>query len=475
MFNGLDTSLAPSSATSIRPWSDIPSLPSLPVVGSLPWLVHREGFMARVLEIAEQHRDVGAFRLIMPAGRQPVFVGNVELATDLIDETRFEKVLEGPLVHIRDFAGDGLFTAYSDEPNWHKAHHILSPGFSTTSLERYYPAMTSSLAALLNFWRRKSGPVDVVTDMTKLTLDTISLAGFDYRFDSFDRPELHPFLQSLARALQESIDILMRPQFLNPFFQRRRARYREDIAAMFKLVDDVIGERKKKDPETWPRDFLSLMLAEVDPKSGERLSDENIRFQILTFLIAGHETTSGLLAFTFHQLARSPKLFAQIRSEVQNVVPTGMPTMKQVMGLDLTRRTLSEALRLWPTVPVVTRAAKEDTTFGKFRAPKGQPIGLLVHAVQRDPAIWKDPDRFDPDRFLPDAVKGRPAAAYKPFGIGRRSCTGKHFALIEASLCLAMVVRDFDFEDPGPLVLAPTVSPKPKGFLLKLRPRSNQT
>ena len=456
----------------LRPLSDIPTLRKLPIVASLPWLLHKEGLMARMLELAETYRPVGAFRVPMPDGRAPIFVGNADLAADLVDETRFEKVLDGPLKHIRDFAGDGLFTAHSDEANWHRAHRILSPGFSTTSLERYYPAMTSSLEALVAHWRRSSAPVDVVLDMTKLTLDTISLAGFDYRFDSFAQPELHPFLKSLARALQESIDILRRPALLAPLFRARRARYQSDIEAMFGLVDRVIQERKGKPRESWPRDFLSLMLEEADPKSGEKLSDENIRYQILTFLIAGHETTAGLLSFTFHELARNPNLFAKLRAEVDRVAGTGMPTMKEVLELDLVRRTLSEGLRLWPTVPAVTRAAKEDTVLGgKYEVRKGQSFGLLVNAVHRDPAVWKDPARFDADRFLPEAVKGRPAAAYKPFGVGKRSCTGKHFALVEATLCLAVVVRDFDFDDPGPLVLAPTVSPKPKDFQLRLRPR----
>ncbi len=214
------------------------------------------------------------------------------------------------------------------------------------------------------------------------------------------------------------------------------------------------------------------MLTSADPKTGEKLDDENIRYQILTFLIAGHETTAGLLAFTLHELARNRELRARVRLEVDRVVGEGMPTMKQVLELDLVRRCQSEGLRLWPTFPAVTRAAREDTVIGgRFEVPKGQRITLLLNALHRDPAAWPDPTRFDPDRFLPEAVKGRPPASYKPFGIGKRSCTGKHFALVEATLCLAVLIRDFDFDDPGPLVLSPTVSPKPKNFLLKVRPR----
>lgn len=455
-----------------RPLRDLPTLPSVPLLASLPWLYHREGFVPRLLEIAEQHRGVGVFRVFMPDGRMPIFVGDAALAEDLVDEAVFEKKLDGPLVHIRELTGDGLFTAHGDEPNWHLANRILSPGFSTSSLERYYPAMTSSLGALLAHWRKAPGPVDVLLDMTKLTLDTISLAGFNYAFDSFSTPVLHPFLQSLARALQESIDVLRRPRALAPLFRSTRRRHRADIEAMFSLVDRVIEERHHKPEVAWPQDFLSLMLQNADPKTGEKLSDENIRFQILTFLIAGHETTGSLLAFTFHALARDRALFSQIRKEVDDTLGDGEPTMKQVLSLDLVRRTLSEALRLWPTVPIITRAAKADTVLAKrWIVPKGQIFGLLLNAIQRDPAVWSDPLRFDPDRFLPAAVKARPTWAYRPFGIGRRSCTGKHFALVEASLCVAEVVRRFDFDDPGPLTLLPTLVPKPKAFRLTLRPR----
>jgi cytochrome P450 / NADPH-cytochrome P450 reductase len=457
------------------PLAQLPILPSLPLIASLPWLLHPEGFIPRLIEVAEENRAAGAFRVPMPDGRTPIFVGNADLAEDLVDEARFEKVLDGPLLHIRDFAGDGLFTAHADEPVWHVANRVISPGFSSPSIERYFPAMTSSLEALLTSWRETTRPVDVLADMTKLTLDTISLAGFGYAFDSFSRPELHPFLQSLARALQESVDALRRPVALRPLFRRARAQKAADIAAMFTLVDDVIRERHRKPRDTWPHDFLSLMLENADPKTGARLSDENIRYQILTFLIAGHETTASLLAFTFHALARDRGLFLRLRKEVDDVVGPGTPTMKQVMALDLVRRTLSEALRLWPTVPIVTRAAKADTTLGgRWAAPKGQMFGLLLRSVHTDPTIWADPLRFDPDRFLPDAVKARPSWTYKPFGIGRRSCTGKHFALVEAALCLARIVREFDFDDPGPLTLSPTLVPKPKAFRLRLRHRNRQ-
>jgi cytochrome P450 len=463
---------ARTTTAHLDPIEALPLLPSLPLIQSLPWLLHPKGFMARMHQHAERRGPERTVRVRMPDGGQPIFVGSAALATDVCDESDYEKVLDGPLLSIREFTGDGLFTAHGDEPNWQRAHRLLSPGFSSSSLERSYPAMQSSLDTLVEHWRRASEPVDVVADMTRLTLDTISLAGFDYHFNSLATRDLHPFLAALARAFRETEDVLYRPPFLSFLFRGKRAQFAADIRTMFELVDAVIVERKKKPVAEWPRDFLSLMLTEVDPKSGERLSDENIRYQILTFLLAGHETTSGLLAFTLHELARNPALLARLRAEVTGAIGDRAPTMKEVLGLDLVHRTLSEALRLWPTVPGLTRAARHDTVLaGRYRVPKGQIFVLLLNAIHRDPAVWPDPDRFDPDRFLPEAQKGRPAGAYKPFGVGKRSCTGRHFALIESALCIATLVRAFDFGDPGPLAVAPTLSPKPQHFRLELRPR----
>lgn len=462
--------MADGTPAALRPLTDLPSLPNLPLVGALPWLLHPEGFNARLLQHVERRVETRSVRVPRPDGRTPIFVGSARMAEDLVDEARFEKVLDGPFLHIRDFAGDGLFTAHSHEESWHRANRILAPGFSSASMERYYPAMTATLLDLVAHWRAARAPVDVVADMTKLTLDTIARAGFDYDFASFSKPDLDPFLQALARCLKETIDVIQRPLFLTSLFRARRARYRADIASMFRLVDEVIRERQRQPEERWPRDFLSLMLSAKDPKSGERLTDENIRYQILTFLIAGHETTAGLLSFSLHALARDRDLLRRVREEVNaHVRPGALPTLKEVLALDLVKRVLSEALRLWPTVPIVIRAAKEDTHVGDYFAPSGQAFGLFLTAVHRDPAVWPEPMRFDPDRFLPDAVRSRPAAAYKPFGIGKRACTGRHFAMIEATLCLAVLARDFDFDDPGPLRLAPTISPKPGAFRLRLR------
>jgi cytochrome P450/NADPH-cytochrome P450 reductase len=240
---------------------------------------------------------------------------------------------------------------------------------------------------------------------------------------------------------------------------------------MAELVDGVIAARRAEPPSRWPQDFLSLMLSETDPRTGARIDDQNIRYQVLTFLVAGHETTAGLLSFTLHQLACNPPLLARVRDEVDAVLGDREPTRVELLKLSLVMRTLSESLRLWPTVPVLTVAPSADEVVGGFSMPAGRPLNVLLAAVHRDPAVWTEPDHFDPDRFLPEQSRARPSWAYKPFGNGKRSCTGRMFALLEATMAVALIVREFDFTANGPLLIAPTTSPKPHGLRLSLTPR----
>jgi cytochrome P450 / NADPH-cytochrome P450 reductase len=453
-------------------YEKIPGPPSLPLIGSAPWILHREGPLQGFLALAEKYRAEGIFGIVTPSGLSQIFVCNAALAQHLFDEENFQKAIQGPLVRVRDFGGDGLFTADTNDESWGRAHRILSPGFTAESMERYFPSMRQITEELLINWRASSEPVDVVKDMTRLTLDTISLCGFGKDFQSFHSPTLHPFLRSIGRVLQEATDELGRPAALSFLFSGKRERFSADVALMFSGVDEVIAARKKLPSAEWPKDFLSLMLSEKDPKTGELLSDENIRYQVITFLIAGHETTAGLLSFMLHQLAFNAPLQQRVFEEVIQAFGDGEPTRAGVLRLSLVMRCFSEALRLWPTVPVLSFASSQDALIGEWEFPKGIPLNVLVSALHRDPAAWKDPTRFDPDRFLPEEVRSRPAASYKPFGNGRRSCTGRIFALLEAALALAMIVREFTFSTDNKLRIAPTLSPKPAGLRLLLQRRA---
>ena len=408
-------------------------------------------------------------------GFEIVFVGGVDLVTELNDETKFGKHVGMGIENLRALAGDGLFTAHTHEPNWRLAHDILQPAFSAEAMRRYHPVMLDVARELVARWDAASGPVDVAADMTRLTLETIGLAGFGYRFGSFERSEPHPFVTAMIRALRYAQLQNVKLPFVRRAFAGTAEQNQADIATMTNLVDEVIEERRRSGEES--RDLLGLMLSEGHPMTGERLDPVNIRNQAITFVVAGHETTSGALSFALYYLTRHPELLAKARAEVDAVWGDREPAFGDVAKLRYVRRCLDEAMRLWPTAPGYSREAHEDVVLGgKYRMREGDWVIVPLPLVHRDPAVWPDPERFDPDRFEPAAVKKRPAQAYKPFGTGERACIGRQFALHEAVLALGMVLQRYDFEvDPSyELKIVESLTLKPSGFTLRPRVRTRE-
>jgi cytochrome P450/NADPH-cytochrome P450 reductase len=271
----------------------IPQPPKTFLLGNLLAL----GTRTPVQDMVKLAREYGPIYWLDMMGKPVVIVSGLELVDELCEETRFDKSVRGALRRLRSFAGDGLFTAYTQEPNWSKAHNILLPNFSQRAMQGYHPMMLDIAEQLMLKWGRLNADdeIDVTRDMTSLTLDTIGLCGFDYRFNSFYRESNHPFVDAMIGTLGASMEVRGLP--LESLMHKDRERkVRADVRYMNELVDRIIKERRQSgdDIATKP-DLLSYMLSGVDRKTGERLDDLNIRYQILTFLIAGHETTSGLL------------------------------------------------------------------------------------------------------------------------------------------------------------------------------------
>ncbi|MGE6632199.1 bifunctional cytochrome P450/NADPH--P450 reductase [Bacillus sp. NPDC077027] len=409
-------------------------------------------------------------------GQTSIFVSNHELVKEVCDESRFDKYIGISLNKVRAFAGDGLFTSWTDEPNWKKAHQILMPAFSQKAMKGYHNMMLDIAMQLIQKWQRLNHDeeIEVAEDMTKLTLDTIGLCGFDFRFNSFYKENQHPFVESMVNGLSEAMNQSSRLPIADKMMVKSKREFQQNVDFMKDLVDDIIQERKKKDEIG--EDLLSLMLHAKDPETGERLSDENIRYQIITFLIAGHETTSGLLSFAIYFLLKHPDKLKKAVAEADEVLKGELPTFKQVQKLTYIRMILNEALRLWPTAPVISVYAKEDTVIGgKYPIAKNQSVTVLIPKLHRDQAVWgEDAEEFKPDRFMhPENI---PNHAYKPFGNGQRACIGMQFALHEATIVLAMVLHHFELIDHTSyeLNIKESLTIKPDDFKIKVRPRKQQ-
>ena len=406
-----------------------------------------------------------------------VLVSGADLVTELNDEKRFGKHVGLGLERLRALGGDGLFTAHTSEPNWRLAHDILLPAFRAEAMRGYHPIMLDVARELVASWDATTGPVDVAADMTRLTLETIGRAGFGYRFGSFERAEPHPFVTAMIRALRYAQLQNVRLPLVRRILGGSKKQNAADIALMTNLVDEVIETRRTGGEPS--RDLLGLMLSEGHPATGEKLDPVNIRNQAITFVVAGHETTSGALSFALYYLTRHPELLARAQAEVDEVWGGREPEFGAVAKLRYVRRVLDEAMRLWPTAPGYSREAREDVVLGgRYRMRTGDWVVVPLPLLHRDPSAWgPDAESFDPDRFEPSAVRKRPAHAYKPFGTGERACIGRQFALHEAVLALGMVLQRYDLQadQDYQLEIAESLTLKPAGFLLTPRIRALAT
>src|ERR1700757_2982568 len=458
----------------------IPHPPTKPVVGNMLSLDPS----APIQNLTRLTKELGPIFWLDMMGAPIVVVSGHDLVDELSDEKRFDKVVRGALRRVRAVGGDGLFTADTNEPNWSKAHNILLTPFGNRAMQSYHPSMVDIAEQLVQKWSRLNADdeIDVVHDMTALTLDTIGLCGFDYRFNSFYRRDYHPFVESLVRSL-ETIMMTRGLPFENLWMQKRRGDLATDVAFMNKMVDEIVAERRRSTAATdGKKDMLAAMMTGVDRTTGEQLDDVNIRYQINTFLIAGHETTSGLLSYTLYALLKHPEILKKCYDEVDRVLGPDIdakPTYQQVTQLTYVTQVLKEALRLWPPAPAYGIAPLKDETIGggKYRLKKGTFITILAAALHRDPAVWgRNPDVFNPENFSREAEAKRPVNAWKPFGNGQRACIGRGFAMHEAALALGMILQRFKLIDVNryQLLLKETLTVKPEGFKIKVRPRSDK-
>jgi cytochrome P450/NADPH-cytochrome P450 reductase len=439
---------APAPAAAVQPRGP----KAYPLVGNLPELATKGGLASALSRLTREYGDF--VRLTGPMGQ--VFINSdADVVQDMLNRPQdFPKMvsLSGtPLRKLRQEtpAGTGLFTSDDTDEMWHVAHRILLPALGLGALKQYYPRMLEVADDLLRHLERL-GPTEpcLITDlMTRMTFEAISYTGFNTRWGCIDSPQQPPFVQAMVDALSASMESFtsILPAFFHPSVQKKRDRAN---TVLLESVDRIIRERRAalERGEAVPNDILQAMLTTRDKVTGQRLPDDNIRAQLITFLIAGHETTSGMLSYALHAVSTTPEVERKLIAEADAVLGRDYsyrPSFADIEKLDYTLRVLKEALRLQPTAPAFGRVCVRDTVVaGKYAIAKGSSIVTYLPALHRNPRFWgSDSEKFEPDRFLPEAVAARHPDAYHPFGIGMRSCIGFQFALIEAKMVMARLYQ----------------------------------
>lgn len=452
----------------------IPQPPLKPIIGNLAELDTTRPVQS-LMRLAQEY---GPFFKLKIFSRTVYVASSQELVNELCDEARFNKKVHLALEELRTVGGDGLFTAYNEEPSWAKAHRLLMPSFGPIGVRSMFPGMLDIADQMFTRWER-FGPdsvIDVADDMTRLTLDTIALCAFSYRFNSFYQNEMHPFVGAMVGALSEAGQRARRPELVNSLLLSKARQYAADQEMLNKVARGLINERRR-DPRGGEKDdLLNVMLNGVDPVTGERLSDENIGYQMVTFLIAGHETTSGLLSFATYLLLKNPDVLQKARRLVDDVLGDETPRIEHMAQLRYIEQILMESLRIWPTASVFAVKPLADTILaGRYPLAPTDTVMILAPMLHRDPAVWgEDPEAFVPERFAPENAEKLPPNCWKPFGNGARACIGRPFAMQEAQLVLTMMLQRFDFmlEDPGyTLKIHETLTIKPEGLRIRAKAR----
>ena len=399
--------------------------------------------VATLRDLRRRHGDVIGVRLPPMPGLPSLVVHACEPALVhevLTDTQRFVK--RSPVYReLAEALGDGLLT--SEGETWRGQRRTLQPLFTRRRIADYTDAFLAASEAVSDGWRDR-GEVELVDEMEKVTLGSVSRALFGT--DATD--EVAPIVSAT-----DQLSTLTVRRGLRPWTPPRWAptpgnlRLRRLEADLRGRVERIVARAAATSDER--ADLVARLHEARDPETGEHLDHQQILEQALIFLLAGYDTTSTALAFTLHELAARPELQDAVRAEIGAVVGDATPTPQDAERLVLTRRCLLEAMRLHPPAYVTSRTCTTDTVAGGYRIPAGAVVTVVFEELHRNARYWPDPEHFDPDRFLPDEVRARDRYAYLPFGGGPRSCIGEHFAMLEAVLALAVLLRRWRLSGPG--------------------------
>ncbi len=346
--------------------------------------------------------------------------------------------------------GEGLLTA--DGAHWKWQRQSVAGAFRHDKLIELQPTMIAAAERTRDRWLEKGhGTLDIGHEMMRTTFDiiveTMMSGGHGIDVGKVEKG-ISDFLEPTGWNF--ALGLLHAPEWI-PYPGRRKARAAVDF--LRSSLGSVIEERRKNPDDRI--DLVNMLLSASDPETGRTMTNAEIVDNLMTFITAGHETTALGLTWTFDLLARHPEIETKVLVEI-DAVTEGRPVIADDLSkLVYTRQVFSEAMRLYPPAPIITRTALQDFQLGEYRIPAGTVLIVPIYAVHRHASLWSDPEVFDPDRFSPEATKARHRYAYLPFGAGPRVCIGNAFAVMEAVVILAVMLQKARLSALQPTAPAP--------------------
>lgn len=418
----------------------IPAVPGRPFIGSLREFQHSPlGFS---LEITRNYGDIVRMTLL---GEESIFVNDPDAIQHILqgnarnyDKQTMDYQLLYPLV------GRGLLT--SDGDSWLRQRRLMQPAFHRQRIAALGQMMVEETLAALARWEgaaQQGAAIPFDQEMMRLTLSIVGKALLSVDLGAEASEFGQAFKRANARFGYENMLSVMLPWL--PTRQNRQ--FKAAIQTMDRLVYEIIAQRHAEAGDH--DDLLTMLLSAREEETGKGMSDRQLRDEMMTILLAGHETTANALTWTFYLLSQYPQAAARLHAEVDDVLAGRPPGVDDLPRLLYTRMVFQEALRLYPPAWSIARRAIEDDELAGYPIPAGSVIHISLYALHRHPRLWDAPDAFRPERFEADEVEQRHKFAYLPFSAGPRKCIGDQFAMTEGQLILASVAQRYD------LALAP--------------------
>jgi cytochrome P450 len=341
--------------------------------------------------------------------------------------------------------GDGLLT--SEGALWKEQRRTIQPVFQHKRIAAQADVIIDEALGLVARLRahQGAGVVDVLDEVTGLTLGVLGATLLDADLGAFESIG-HSFEAVQDQALFEMETLGMVPRWLPLKGQRTFRKARTDL----ERITEILVAQRKVNPSATGDDVLTRLLASTAKETDKRVGDRRMRDELVTLLLAGHETTASTVGWTLNLVSQHPKVRQRLHDEAVEVYGDARPSYEDLNRLRYTNMVLQEAMRLFPPVWILPRRALAEDTVGGYHVPAGAEVLISPYTLHRHPRYWPDPLRFDPERFDPDLPSERPRYAHIPFGAGPRFCVGNHLGMMEATFIISTLMRDLRLEkQPG--------------------------
>ena len=426
-----------------------------PILGNLFDL--RTRVLEFFAELQEKYGDIATIRFSV---RNVSYLQHPDLINHVLIENNRNYTKSLRYEQLKYLLGNGLLT--SEGEFWLRQRRMIQPAFHKHKLELLATEMVDCTKEMLTNWEQdlKGKPFNLAAEMMALTLQIVgkTLLNADVKSDA---KNVGDALSFLLRA----VNIRTRTPILLPLWIPipNHQKIKSAVASINKVLDKIFEERRNNPSDRY--DLLSMLMEAKYEDTGLAMDNKQLRDEVMTLFVAGHETTANALSWTILLLLQNPQCLEKCIAEIKNTIGTKTPEFNDLQNLKYLSMCIEESMRIYPPAWIIGRKTIKADVIGKFKIPAGHNLLISPYALHRDKRFWPQPEKFMPERFTPDEVKKRPKNSYLPFGAGPRMCIGNNFAIMEMQIVLAMILQKYEMKlVPGKIVIPdPLITLRPGG------------